>query len=157
MSDEPAQPDNELSQLIRKAIEAGATAGAEAAARQITAAVGVELGRIKEVLQALGTGNPAQPVTVSGSVSLSSMAVAGDVQVTMPKPAVAGAGTLGGVSPTAGAALAGAGTLGVSRAEVAAAAGELSTASRPTWRSWPDGRPPGGASRNSSSTASSSW
>jgi hypothetical protein len=123
MSDEAAQPDDELTQAIRNAILAGAAEGAEATARRIAAAVGTRLDEIKDVLQALGAGTPPHAVTGSLSVSLptasvSVMAHAGSARAT---------GKAGG----AAAALSGEGTLTVSRADVAAAADELRVIRQP--------------------------
>jgi hypothetical protein len=123
MSDEAAQPDDELTQAIRDAILAGAAEGAEATAWRIAAASGTGLDEIKDVLRALGAGTPPRTVTGSLSVSVpaasvSVMAHVGSVQVT---------GNAGG----AAVALSGVGTLGVSPADVAAAADELSVIRQP--------------------------
>ena len=53
MSDEAAQPDDELAQAIRNAILAGAAEGAEATARRIAAAASTGLDEVTAVLQAL--------------------------------------------------------------------------------------------------------
>ena len=122
MSDEAAQPDDELTQAIRNAILAGAAEGAEATARLIAAAVGTRLNEIKDVLQALGAGTPPHAVTGSLSVSLvptaSVMAHAGSARATA---------KVGG----AAVALSGEGTLTISRADVAAAADELRAIRQP--------------------------
>ncbi len=130
MSDEAAQPDDELTQAIRNAILAGAAEGAEARARQITAAAGTVLDEVRAtVLQALAAGTAPQAVTGTGSVSLSSMTVAGRGRVAA---ALSGEGTLGvSRADVAAAALSGFGTLGVGAADVAAAADELSVIRQP--------------------------
>ena len=129
MSAEAAQPDDELTQAIRNAILAGAAEGAEARARQITAAAGTVLDEVRAaVLQALAAGTAPQAVTGTGSVSLSSMTVAGHGRVAA---ALSGEGTLGvSRADVAAAVLSGFGTLGVGAADVAAAA-ELSVIRQP--------------------------
>jgi hypothetical protein len=123
MSDEAAQPDDELARAIRDAILAGAAEGAEARARRIAEAAGTGLDEIKDVLRALGAGTPPQAVTGSLSVSL-------------PAPSLSVTAHFGSVQVTAtvdgpAAALSGTGTLVVGAADVAAAADELSVARQP--------------------------
>jgi hypothetical protein len=128
MSDEAAQPEEKLAQAIRNAIMVGAAEGAEAAARRIATAASTGLDEVRTVLQTLAAGAAPQPVTVTGSASLSSMAIAGRVHtaaaaltvpVTMGSVSSAGAALTGLVVPvTMG---------GVGTADVAAAADELGT------------------------------
>jgi hypothetical protein len=129
MSDEAAQPDDELTQAIRNAILAGAAEGAESTARRIAAAASTGLDEIKAVLQTLAAGT-VQPVTISGSASLSSMAVAGRVHTAaaaLTVPVTMGAA----VSGAASAGLIVHVTMGVGAADVAAAADELRVIGQP--------------------------
>ena len=118
MSGEAAQPDDELAQVMRKVLAAGAAEGAEAAARRFTEAVGTRLDEIKDVLRALGAGT--SPQTAAGSLSIS-----------LPVATVSVTAHVGSVQVTAksggaAASLSGVGTLSVSTADVVAAADELS-------------------------------
>jgi hypothetical protein len=127
MSDEAGRPDDELAQAIRDAILAGAAEGAEATARRIAAAASTGLDEVRTVLQALAAGAAPQAVTGRGSVSLSSMAVAGRGRVAA---GLFGEGTLGVTrADVAAVGLSGCGTLGVG--DVAAAADELSVIRQP--------------------------
>ena len=134
MSDEAAQPDDELAQAIRNAILAGAAEGAEATARRIAATANTGLDEVTAVLQALAEAAP-QAVTGSLSVSLptasvSVMAHVGSVHVAAAE--LSGEGTLGvSRADVAAAALSGFGTLGVGAADVAAAADELRVIRQP--------------------------
>ena len=129
MSDEAAQPDDELAQAIRNAILAGAAAGAEATAWRTAAAASTGLDEVTAVLQALAAEAAPQAVTGSLSVSLptasvSVMAHVGSVHAAAAE--LSGEGTLGGSRVhVAAAALSGFGTLGIGAADVAAAADEL--------------------------------
>ena len=135
MSDEAAQPDDELAQAIRNAILAGAAEGAEATARRIAAAASTGLEEVTAVLQALAAEAAPQAVTGSLSVSLpvasvSVMAHVGSVHVAAAE--LSGEGTLGvSRADVAAAALSGFGTLGVGAADVAAAADELRVIRQP--------------------------
>jgi hypothetical protein len=135
MSDEAAQPDDELTQAIRNAILAGAAEGAEAAARRIAAAASTGLDEVTALLQALATEAAPQAVTGSLSVSpptasVSVMAHVGSVHVAAVE--LSGEGTLGiSRADVAAAALTGFGTLGVGAADVAAAADEVRVIRQP--------------------------
>lgn len=135
MSDEAAQPDDELTQAIRNAILAGAAEGAEAVARRIAAAASTGLDKVTALLQAVATEAGPQAVTGSLSVSLptasvSVMAHVGSVHVAAVE--LSGEGTLGvSRADVAAAALTGFGTLGVGAADVAAAADEVRVIRQP--------------------------
>ena len=131
MSDEAAQPDDELAQAIRNAILAGAAEGAEATARRIAAAASTGLDEVTAVLQALAA--EAAPQAVTGSlptVSVSVMAHVNSVHVAAAE--LSGEGTLGvSRADVAAAALSGFGTLGVGAADMAVAADELRVIRQP--------------------------
>jgi hypothetical protein len=112
MPDKAGRPEDELTEAIKKAIAAGAAAGAEETARRIAAAAATGLDEVKAVLRELAVPTAPLAVTVTGSFSLASMAVAGRVHV-------------------AAAALSGQGTLSVGIADLATAVEELRVIRQP--------------------------